>query len=87
MLNAESDIDQEEVVVSISKELYIGGGVWMKRGNRKKRDWRREWESFTPIRPCSTLGLLVKDEQISCSDKNVEKKEGSKTFKTELNIV
>lgn len=42
VLNAESDIDQEEVIVSISKELYIGGGVWMKRGNQKKRDWRRE---------------------------------------------
>ena len=42
MLNAESDIDQEEVVVSISKELYIGGGVWMKRGNQEKREWR--WE-------------------------------------------
>ena len=53
----------------------------------KKRDWRREWESFTPIRPCSSLGLLVKDEQILCSDKNVEKKEGSKNFITELNIV
>ena len=37
MLNAESDIDQEEVVVSSSKELYIGGGVWRKRGNQEKR--------------------------------------------------
>ena len=36
VLNAESDIDQEEVIVSISKELYIGGGVWMKRGNQKR---------------------------------------------------
>ena len=42
MLNAESDIDQEEVVVSISKELCIGGGAWMKRGNQEKREWRRE---------------------------------------------
>ena len=42
VLNAESDIDQEEVVVSISKELRIGGGVWRKEGIREKREWR--WE-------------------------------------------
>ena len=58
----------------------------------EKRESKKEGlapgvREFSPIRPCSTLGLLVKDEQILCSDKNVEKKEGSKTFITELNIV
>ena len=42
VLNAESDIDQEEVARSSSKESYIGGGVWRKRGNKEKGKWRRE---------------------------------------------
>ena len=44
MLNAESEIDQEEVVVSSAKELYIGGGVWRKRGNQEKGECRAKRE-------------------------------------------
>ena len=46
MLNAESEIDQEEVVVSSAKELYIGEGVWRKRGNQEKGECRAMRESF-----------------------------------------
>ena len=46
MLNAESEVDQEEVVVSSAKELYIGGGVWRKRGNQEKGECRAMRESF-----------------------------------------
>ena len=57
MLNAESDIDQEEVVVSISKELCIGGGVWAtKSENREKEGMALGVREFTQIRPCSALG-------------------------------
>ena len=44
VLNAESEIDQEEVVVSSAKELYIGGGVWRKRGNQEKGECRAKRE-------------------------------------------
>ena len=49
----------------------------------EKRESKKEGlapgvREFSPIRPCSTLGLLVKDEQILCSDKTQKRRKGAK---------